>query len=344
MHSLLAGPPHDTSFAHRTGAVRRLSAVTRVPRLRPNRMRARVAFFGALSLAPALALPVCARAQASGIGPVVLQLPASARAIGFANAYVAVREAEAVFYNPAQLGVRPGVAMSLGRYRSAATAGAVAATHVFGPIGFGVGVQFLDFDAQAPVYPALAPNGEELLTGGPFPASSLVAAIAFEMAFKGIRWGVAGKFAEDRALGVRDGVLLGDVGAAKEIGIGTAGISVQNLGTSARVAGTAAALPTRATLGYSAAGPLGPLDAVASAAVSVRRGGRVSPAGGLEVGYMPIDGVSFAGRIGGRVPEKNAGSPLTLGASFTFDRLSVDYGFEPMQGEGSGHRFGLRIR
>ena len=59
---------------------------------------------------------------------------------------------------------------------------------------------------------------------------------------------------------------------------------------------------------------------------------------------MPIDGVSFAGRIGGRVPEKNAESPLTLGASFTFDRLSVDYGFEPMQGEGSGHRFGLRIR
>jgi hypothetical protein len=300
--------------------------------------------FGALSLAPVLVFPAVTRAQRSGSGPVVLQLPASTRAIGFGNAYVAVREPEAVFYNPAQLGVRPGVAMSVERYRSTATAGAVATTYVFGPIGFGIGAQFLDFDVGSPVYPELTPNGEQLLAGGPFPASSLVAAMAFEMAFKGIRWGVAGKFAEDRAFGVRDGVLLADVGAAKEIGLGTAGITVQNLGTSARVAGTAASLPTRATLGYAAAGPLGPLDAVASAAVSVRRGGRVSPAGGLELGYMPIDGVVFAGRVGGRLPEQNAESPLTLGATFRFDRVSLDYGFEPYQGKGSGHRVGVRIQ
>lgn len=306
-------------------------------------MRARVGFFGALSLA-AVAFPAAVRAQASGVGPVVLQLPASTRAIGFGNAFVAVRDPEAVFYNPAQLGVRPGVAISVGRYRSAATAGAVATTYVFGPVGFGIGAQFLDFDVASPTYPDLAPNGEQLLAGGPFPASSLVAAMAFEMAFKGIRWGVAGKFAEDRAFGARDGVLVADVGAAKEIGLGTVGISIQNLGTSARVNGTAAALPTRATLGYAAAGPLGPLDAVASAAVSVRRGGRVSPAGGLELGYMPIDGVTFAGRIGGRLPEKNAESPLTLGATFRFDRLSFDYGFEPYQGPGSGHRVGVRVQ
>ena len=108
--------------------------------------------------------------------------------------------------------------------------------------------------------------------------------------------------------------------------------------------GTSARLPTRATIGYAAAGPVGPLDVAISTAVSVRRGGRVSPAGGVELGYLPIDGVSFAGRIGGRLPEKNAESPVTLGASFTFDRISVDYGFEPYQGKGSGHRVGLRIR
>ena len=56
--------------------------------------------------------------------------------------------------------------------------------------------------------------------------------------------------------------------------------------------GTSAALPTRATLGAAAAGyPVGPFDLAASTAVSVRRGGRVSPAGGVELGYMPIDGV-----------------------------------------------------
>jgi hypothetical protein len=109
--------------------------------------------------------------------------------------------------------------------------------------------------------------------------------------------------------------------------------------------GTSAALPTRGILGASSAGlPLGPLDVAASAAVSVRRGGRVSPAGGVEFGYMPIDGVIFAGRVGGRLPEKNAESPVTLGASFTFDRLSIDYGFEPYQGKGDGHRIGIRVR
>ena len=306
-------------------------------------MRARPALFAVLLLAPAMA-----GAQAAGFGPIVLQLPVSTRAIGFGNAYVAVRDGtnpESFFYNPAQLGIRPGVAVSVERYGSVATAGAIASTQVFGPIGFGIGAQFLDFDAASAGYPGLAPNGEHLADRGPFPASSLVAAMAFEMAFKGIRWGIAGKVADDRAAAARDGILLADFGAAKEIGPGTAGISVQNLGASARMLGTSAALPTRATLGYAVAGiPVGPLDLVASTAVSVRRGGRVSPAGGVELGYMPIDGVIFAGRVGGRLPEKDAESPLTLGATFTFDRVSLDYGFEPYQGSGDGHRIGVRIR
>jgi hypothetical protein len=305
-------------------------------------MRARRAVFAVLPVI--LLAPLTAAAQASGFGPIVLQLPASTRAVGFGNAYVAVREPEAVFYNPAQLGVRPGVALSVERYGSAATAGAVASTYVFGRFGFGIGAQLLDFDVQAVGYFGAAPNGERLSVRGPFSASSLVAATALEMAYKGIRWGVTGKFAEDRVFTARDGVLLADVGAAKEIGPGTAGVTVQNLGTSPRIVGTSAALPTRATLGYAAAGiPVGPLDLAASTAVSVRRGGRVSPAGGVELGYMPIDGVIFAGRVGGRLPEKNAESPLTLGATFTFDRVSLDYGFEPYQGR-DAHRIGLRIR
>lgn len=284
-------------------------------------------------------------AQGSGLGPVVLQLPASTRAIGFGNAYVAVRDPEAVFYNPAQLGVRPGVTVSTERYRSVATAVAVASTYTFGGYGFGIGVQLLDYDAASIGYPAAAPNGEQLIAGGPVTASSLVAAASLERAFKGIRWGVTGKVAEDRAGNVRDGVLLADAGAAKEIGPGTVGLTVQNLGASARMLGTAAALPTRATLGFGSAGlPVGPLDLAASAAVSVRRGGRVSPAGGVELGYTPIEGITVAGRVGARLPEKNAESPMTLGATFTFDRLSFDYGFEPYQGPGGGHRVGIRIR
>lgn len=309
--------------------------------LRPSdRMRARLAVFAVSVLVPA-----SARAQARGYGPVVLQLPASVRASGFGNAYVGVRDPEAVFYNPAQLGVRPGVAMSVARYGSVSTAGAVASSYIFGPVGFGIGAQFLDYHAAAPGYPGAAPNGEQLLTRGPFSASSLVGVMAFELAYKGVRWGATGKVADDRVANARDGVLLADVGAAKEVGPVSVGVTVQNLGASPRMIGRSAALPTRATVGAAFGGyPVGPLDLATSAAVSVRRGGRVSPAGGVELGYMPIDGVVFAGRVGGRLPEKNAEAPLTLGASFTFDRLSIDYGFEPYQGRGSAHRVGIRIR
>ena len=302
-------------------------------------MHARRAVFAGL-----IFLPAVAGAQAAGFGPIVLQLPASTRALGFGDAYVAVRDPEAVFYNPAQLGVRPGVAMSVERYGSVGTAGAIASSYVFGPIGFGIGAQLVDFDISDAWYPAAAPNGKQLSVRGLYPASSLVASTALEMAYKGIRWGVAGKFAEDRTHGGRDGVLLGDVGAAKEMFLGTVGVVVQNLGTSPKINGTSVPLPTRATLGYALGGyPLGPLDLAVSTAVSVRRGGRVSPAGGFELGYLPIEGVSFAGRVGGRLPEKNAQSPMTAGASFTFDRVSVDYGFEPYHGK-DAHRIGLRIR
>ena len=302
-------------------------------------MRARRAVFAVLCLVPAVA-----HAQAVGFGPIVLQLPASTRAIGFGNAYVGVRDPEAVFYNPAQLGVRPGVAMSVERYGDVGTAGAIASSYVFGPIGFGIGAQFLDFDVADAWYPPGAPNGGRISLRGPFTASSLVAATALEMAYKGIRWGVTGKFAEDRVHGGRDGVLLADVGAAKELLSGTFGLTVQNLGNNAKIGGTSVPLPTRATLGYALGGyPLGPVDLAVSTAVSVRRGGRVSPAGGFEIGYLPIEGVSFAGRVGGRLPEKNAESPFTAGASFTFDRLSVDYAFEPYQGK-DAHRIGIRIR
>jgi hypothetical protein len=305
-------------------------------------MHVRPALFAAL-----VGVPVALHAQAAGFGPIVLQLPASTRAIGFGDAYVGVREPEAVFYNPAQLGARSagGVALSVQRYGSVSTAGSFASSYVFGPFGFGVGAQLLDFQAASGGYPSAAPNGEQLGIEASLAASSLVAATALEMAYKGIRWGVTGKVAQDRVATARDGVLLADVGAAKELGPVTVGATVQNLGASPKLLGTSAALPTRGTVGVSGAGlPVGPLDLATSAAVSVRRGGRVSPAGGVELGYTPIEGITFAGRVGGRLPEKDGQSPATFGATFTFDRLSVDYAFEPYQGKGDGHRIGIRVR
>src|SRR5690348_5100669 len=73
----------SASFAHLSnhGALvdSRLSARHTVPSFA---MRAR--FVGVVALCVA---PVVTRAQAAGFGPIVLQLPASARAIGFGGAY-----------------------------------------------------------------------------------------------------------------------------------------------------------------------------------------------------------------------------------------------------------------
>ena len=291
------------------------------------------------------AVPSAAESQARGVGPLVLQLPASTRAAGFGNAYVAVREAEAVFYNPANAGRAPLVAASAQRYGSEAVLAGFAGSFAFGPAGVGIGAQLVDYHVPLPSYPDLAPNGEQLTRTAPYPASSVVAAMSLAIPFKGIRWGVAAKVAQDRVAALRDGVLLADVGAAKEIGPVSLGVAVQNLGTSAKVFGTSAALPTRATIGFSGGGlPVGPLDFGASAALSVRRGGRVTPAGGGEFSYLIIDGVAIAGRLGARLPEKNGELPVTMGGSFSFDRLTLDYAFEPYHGEGSGHRVGIRVR
>jgi hypothetical protein len=303
-------------------------------------MRARL-----VASAAVLVLPAASHAQARGFAPLAVQLPASTRAIGFGDAYVGVREPEAVFYNPANSGGRSALAASAERYGSEAVLGAFAGSYALGAVGIGIGAQLADYHVDAAGYPALAPNGRQLTRGGALAASSTVAAVGLAMPIKGVRWGVAGKVVQDRVASAREGVLLADVGAAKELGPASVGLSIQNLGASARMLGTSAALPTRATLGVAGGGlPVGPLDLAASAAVSVRRGGRVSPAGGVELGYMPIEGVIFAGRLGARLPEKGGPAPVALGATFTFDRLSIDYAFEPYQGEGSGHRIGVRVR
>jgi hypothetical protein len=289
--------------------------------------------------------PSAAVSQAPGYGPLVLQLPASTRAAGFGNAYVAVREAEAVFYNPANAGRAALVAASAERYGSEAVLAGFASSFAFGPAGVGIGAQLVDYHVPRPGYPDLAPNGEQLTRDGIYPASSVVAAMSLAIPFKGIRWGVAAKVAQDRVATARDGVLLADVGAAKELGPVSVGVAVQNLGASAKLLGTAAALPTRATIGFAGGGlPVGPLDFAASAAVSVRRGGRVTPAGGGEFSYLIIDGVTVAGRVGARLPEKGGELPVAMGGSFSFDRITLDYAFEPYHGEGSGHRVGIRVR
>ncbi|MDQ6831534.1 MAG: hypothetical protein M3081_21950 [Gemmatimonadota bacterium] len=304
---------------------------------------ATAALLAALLAAPHLAR--AAGAQSDHYSPLVLMLPASARAMALGDAYVAARDNDAaLFYNPAQLAIARGMSASVARYRSASTLSSLSGSMAFGPGpgGVGFGVQMLDYGAYSGRFPALA---RDLTSRGPLPASSLAATLGFATIYRDIRVGFAGKYVEERLPSARTGVLAFDVGLAKDIGQVNVGVSAQNLGEDLVIGQKHAKLPQRYTFGIGGVGlPIGPFDIAASTSVSVLRDGFVTPAGGVELLYSWLDGYTIAGRLGVRRTEDVVQSPITFGGGITVDRVSFDYAFDNFDGPGGAHRFGLRIR
>lgn len=281
------------------------------------------------------------RAQ-SGYAPLVLQLPASTRALALGNADVAGRDVDVLFYNPAQLVTARGVGVAVQRYRSASTLQTMSGAIAFGSGGLGIGVQMLDFGVDPGVYPATKAS---LLRRGPVVASSLAATVGIGTEFKGINVGASGKYVEDRFGNARAGVAALDLGASDDYGPVTIGLAVQNIGPDLQFGGVLAQLPTRVTLGAAGGGrPVGPFDLAASTALSVLRNGRVIPAAGVELGWTWLDGYTLAARAGVRAVDGDAESPVTLGAGISVDRLTLDYSYEMFYGGQPSHRVGLRVR
>jgi hypothetical protein len=297
------------------------------------------------ALAVTLLVPATLAAQRGKYAPFLAELPGSPRAASLADAFVAVRDVESIFYNPAMLaGGRNALTASGGRYGTSASIGTMAATLPFGQnSGVGFGIKLLDYETSAS---ADYPIARSLITQhGPIAAGSVVAAVGAGRIFKGIRFGIAGKYLDDRVGTTQDAVYAADAGAAKDIGPITVGLAVQNLGGRLNLGGVRADLPERVTAGAAGGSvPVGPFDVSATAAVSVRRDGHVTPALGGELGWSPLDGVSGAVRAGVRSVERDAESPYTLGAGFSLDRFTVDYSFEDFHGAGAVHRVGLRVR
>jgi len=127
------------------------------------------------------------------------------------------------------------------------------------------------------------------------------------------------------------------------------GLAVQNLGRDIQIGSNRVPLPQRVTLG--AMIPrlrLGTFfDAGVAASVSRAHDGTINPAGGAEVIYTPVQGWTFVTRAGVRRVSDGSGSaesPVTFGATFGLDRLSVDYAFGAFTGPGSAHRIAIRIQ
>ena len=288
-----------------------------------------------------------AAAQSHDPAPLVLLLPGGTRALGVGNAFVAGRGAEVLFYNPAQMFILRGTTLSVERFGSASTLGTLSTVGPFGKVHLGAGVQYLDYDASPGLSFFTTPS--TLTRRGTANSSSLAATVAVAAQWKGVRFGVSGKYLEERIGESRAGAAAFDFGAARDVMRGTIGVSVQNVGEDLELQGQVGELPTRVTLGAALPSILvsSYFDFTAFASVSRERNGRIVPGAGAELIYQPVQGWTFIGRAGARrvrdLPDR-AESPVTVGGSFGLDRFWIDYAFQPYRGPGSAHRVAIRIQ
>ena len=176
-----------------------------------------------------------------------------------------------------------------------------------------------------------------------------VASLGFARELFGLDAGVAAKLTDgDKG----DHGVLVDFGVARGLGPVTAALTVQNLGRHARDRGDAGCdkhsrrcwTDSRVVLGAGTARrPVGPLDVGAAFQVAVEGDGAVTPGGGIELAWWPIQRRVFIARVGlTRAPDGE--SPLTFGAGFAGDRIRIDYGYGDLGDGLAPHRIGVAIR
>jgi hypothetical protein len=290
-------------------------------------------------------VPAVLAAQSERYAPLVLQLPTTARTLAMGGLSMGQRDAEALFGNPALVGGANTITIGGARYPSGARQGVGGATMTIGSLGFGVGVQLLDARTPFGDFPA---RSEVLTREAALGNGSYAATFGASLRWKGMRWGASLRYLEERFSDVRATAVGADVGVAKELmnGALTTGIALQHLGGPLELGSQGEELPLRLSLGAatSTRNLSRWFDVTGQANVVVRRDGGVYPLAGGELLYVPIEGIAFALRAGVRAPELRAQRPFTGGVGATFDRLTLDYGWEAMRDGGGAHRMTMRIR
>ena len=310
-----------------------------------------------------LGAPAALAAQSGLYAPLIQQLPSGPRSLGLGNTGVASRDDEVIFFNPAQVAIARGMSASEERYSKTAGGGSVSAATALSAGGIAVGARMVNYEVPTNFFPA--DRGSMLDAGSP--ATSYEASVAIGQTWKGVRGGLAAKYAEDVAPNIRVARPMVDVGLAKDFyRVYTVGLAVQNIGKSmdipcglahggptcateplplgAAQSGTLpASAPIRTTVGVGTTRSVGEFDLAGTAAVSMLRTEFVIPSGGIEVNYSWLSGYNIALRAGARRPIAGEDA-LTAGAGFTMDRLSIDYALETLSGGRVGHRIGLRVR
>ena len=333
-------PATPTGHLH----LRRSPAVTSLP----DGCRGTAALvIAALALAGSwAACPVDGRAQSREHGPLLLELPASTRALALGGAFYTVgNDSDAVFFNPALIGGNGVIGAAMQRFGTASLFSTVSGAAEWSSASVAVGVQLLGYGAPEGGAGVLSHDAQSLFTSGGTGTSEVAVSVGYAREVKGIRAGITGKLVDQRLGRHHDATAAVDLGVAVGAGPARVGLAVQNLGPGVTLGETEVALPARVTLGGSTpAIPVGPLDLGWSAAVSREAGGAVVPGAGMEVAYWPVRGRTFTARVGVRRPPEGFGHPVTLGGAFNGDRLAIDYAYLRYDGGQAAHRIGLSWR
>jgi hypothetical protein len=251
--------------------------------------------------------------------------------------------ADALLYHPGLVAEATGFGLDVQTWAGGASAATATAAMTWLGGAVAVGLQTLQYAVTSP-----DAGGEQDALFDPIgtPASERVATVGYARTVLGVRTGIAGKWIEERIGGAQASTGAVDVGIARTVRQITLGLSAQNLGPGLRSTSTPSPLPRRFSLGAGMYGrQVGPLDAGITGAVVRRNDGEILVGGGIELGYWPITGRTFVGRLGVQnVPEGSA-SPFSFGLAFWGDDLVLEWAWRRFSGPAEGtHRFGVRWR
>ena len=309
-------------------------------------MRRAIVFTLALGAPPAVAGAQDGGASAA----VVLEQPASARAMALGGAIVAGGDADAsLFANPAALasGGLQGSASGQG-WIAGARLGAVSVA--FGGAGgsVGIGVRALSYGSEREIVPDTANFGGQrgMETGRTISANEIAASVGYARALGRARVGVAAGWVRQQIANVSGGTAFIDLGTTVTLGRGiVAGAAVQNLGGSLELASTASALPRLIRAGLAMPVAAGPVQLSLSGEAVQSEAGGAEGRGGIEATWRAASGVTVQGRAGirGGATESTLGM-ATLGGAVGTARIGADYAYQTLGALGGAtHRIGIRI-
>jgi hypothetical protein len=273
-----------------------------------------------------LTLLCSASGVVSGQSASVLNGTSGARAAGLGESYVlSSAESDAIFHHPGLLDAARGIALSRVWLGSQSALHSVSGAGEWYRGGLGFGLQAL----TSPSHNVQA------------------ASVAYARSLFGVRIGVVAKVVEQSSGNEREAYGAADIGIARALGPIVLGLTGRNLGPDPSFDSGDARLPTAVTLGAAARSQaIGPLDVILAARGTWLRDTTASVGAGMEVAYWPITGRTFIARVGFSHIDESVLSPLTLGAGFTGDRLSIDYAYQAGDLDSSVdvHRVTLRWR